>query len=1333
MIARRQRRRRGAWHRARWRRRAQRRLGLEPLEARQLLAVAAGPEFAVNTTVSGDQFAAAVSRDVPGRSVVVWDSIGQDGDGHGLFAQRFDSDGQPLGIEFPVNSVTAGDQLFADVAMDADGQFAVVWESPDADGTGVFGRQFDADGNPLGSQFQVNVTTQKDQLRPAIAMADDGRFVVVWSSIDQDGDSGTIVGRRYDANGQAVSGEMIINTTAVGGQFLPDVAISASGQFVVAWESEQQDGDGLGIVARPYDTNGQPVSGEIVVNTTTQNDQSHPSVSSNGDGDFVVAWDNEVLTQHLIIARRFDSTGTAQSGEIQVTTVPKVAPFVPDVALDEDGQFTVVWDADGADGDGDGIVARSFGGNHVALGPEFVVNSTTANDQSFPAIALDGADNFVVVWESFAQDGSGNGIFGQRFFVNDTPTVDLNGAAVPGNDFETRIFAGDPPAPIVSSDLVLSDPDHTSLTGALIALDAIPDGTAESLQVDTTGTSVVAQYDDGTGVLTLTGSDTIKNYQQVLRSLSYQNLSQTPTVTPRRATVAVLDEFDQGTPATVTITVDDVNDPPQVDLNGSASGQDFAATYVEDAAPISIVAPDATVSDVDSRQLHGATIQIAQVLDTGDELLATDTTGTNITASYDAAAGRLQLSGPDSAANYQQVLRRVTYQNQSQDPNATPRLVEFMVSDGNSENAPVTATVDVTPVNDSAILDLNGDGTGSGRTVSFVEDSVPVSLLAEAATLTDADGTLLVSATAQLAPQPDGASETLSAVTDGTNLTVQFDPATGTLSIIGQSDGATYLDVLKTLAYQNTSQDPVTSPRSIQITLNDGQDESPAVTVTVDVTAVNDPPVLDLNGSGDGTDRTVLFPLDEGSVVVAAPDLTVTDADDDTLSGASAVLEGAINGGQEFLTADLTNTNITAQWDPATNTLTLAGEDTILNYQRALRTVRYVNEAVPPSSGLRTIVVSLIDASGAGPAARTEVQIDAPNSSISGSVYADVNNNGVRDATEIGLPNVPVTINGPVVRTVRTDSQGYYAFTDLPAGTYEVIERQPSAYQDGQETQGQPALGQVVNDAFVNIDLPAGTELVGYNFGERGLLVEFVTKQFFLASTPDPDQLAAYFATYGDEGFQFDVPSDGSLTLTAEAEGVPVSLELYSANMLPLVITKNATQLTLPVNQNDTYVLYVAKGEGESSGAIQMIATQLLDTPPVRDPLDVNGDGAVTPIDALNVIEVLNNSLNPAAVLDPIVVDHADANGDGFVAPLDVLLIIHRLNQPATSSTSGAVGEGEMSFLSLANRLPPALPIHPGLLCHDSHHNDDHDWLEMLARDVARVADGLSHEPVGQP
>ena len=145
-----------------------------------------------------------------------------------------------------------------------------------------------------GAAIAVNSQTTAKQTRSSITGLADGGFVVVWQTdyTSQIGWSSEIKQQRYDALGNAVGGETLVNTLTAGDQTKAQVTALASGGYIVTWETSDsaQDGNGTAIKAQLLDASGAAVGGEFRVNSQTVANQQQPTVTGLADGGFVVAW-----------------------------------------------------------------------------------------------------------------------------------------------------------------------------------------------------------------------------------------------------------------------------------------------------------------------------------------------------------------------------------------------------------------------------------------------------------------------------------------------------------------------------------------------------------------------------------------------------------------------------------------------------------------------------------------------------------------------------------------------------------------------------------------------------------------------------------------------------------------------------------------------------------------------------------------------------------------------------------------------------------------------------------------------------------------------------------
>jgi hypothetical protein len=395
------------------------------------------PDLAINSYTTGSQRRPAVAMDADGDFVVAWTSTESSGDDDwygSVQARLFDSSGTPQGPEFQVNTYTTNTQSTPTVAMDADGDFVIAWYSygsdgGDTDASSIRARRFNSAGVGQGTEFQVNQYSTGWQYAADIAMDQDGGFIIVW---DSEGSSGTdsdldsVQGRRYNSLGTAQGGEFQLNTYTTSTQSDPEIAIAADGSFVAVWDSHGSAGDddsSWSIQARRFNSLGTGQGAEFQVNTETNSHQWASDIGMDTDGNFVVVWGSQGGTidvdDQSVRARLYDETGTPLSDQFLVNTYSTNGQEQPAVAMDSDGDFVVTWRSLGSNGDdseGWSQQGQKFHKSGTAVNGEFQLNAHTTGDQNYSKVAMDAEGNFIAIWgNGVAHDSDSSGVAGQLF------------------------------------------------------------------------------------------------------------------------------------------------------------------------------------------------------------------------------------------------------------------------------------------------------------------------------------------------------------------------------------------------------------------------------------------------------------------------------------------------------------------------------------------------------------------------------------------------------------------------------------------------------------------------------------------------------------------------------------------------------------------------------------------------------------------------------------------------------------------------------------------------------------------------------------------------------
>ncbi|MFL5330324.1 MAG: RHS repeat-associated core domain-containing protein [Gemmataceae bacterium] len=482
----------------------------------------------VNTHTTSNQMIPRVAHSALGSSVVVWQSYDQDGDSWGVYGQRYDAAGQAVGSEFQINQTTLDYQGYPQVAMDAVGNFTVVWQSynfteSDFD---IYSRAYDRFGTALTSEVVVDTITTTDQQTPTIAMTSDGRYVVSWLGRDSSGYG--VFAQRFDADGTANGSQIGINATTMYDQFIPSVAIDSAGNFVVSWTGWNGTASASGVSFRRFDSSGTALDANDVFVHAGYSTQ----VACDAAGNFVVTFDDDSLSSDSeVYCQRYDASGSAQGSLIQVNTYTTNSQELPAVAMDTDGDFVVTWASDGQDGSNYGIYAQAYQRDGTTAGSNFRVNVYTTNSQYVPAVASDTEGNFTFAWESYGQDGNQFGIYSRRYSVDGlSPYLQDSAGLITTFAYGTTTTAGSSTAGDVAGFLkqvTIRRGEGSSTTVSPQAAYQYFEKTAGGLTVHPLATSTVYRNDDGTG-----GQMTSNAYTYASSSVRITQVTVTyPTVT----------------------------------------------------------------------------------------------------------------------------------------------------------------------------------------------------------------------------------------------------------------------------------------------------------------------------------------------------------------------------------------------------------------------------------------------------------------------------------------------------------------------------------------------------------------------------------------------------------------------------------------------------------------------------------------------------------------------------------------------------------------------------------------------------------------------------------
>jgi hypothetical protein len=359
---------------------------LESLEGRQLLSL--GAEFRANVSTVHNQFESDNASAANGLAVAVWvdEFSSTDRDIH---AQMFNANGTLRGPEIIVENSPL-DARAPSVAMDSGGDFVITWQQTLNGQRDILAKRFSNTGAPLGGILNVATSTQNEYDSDA-AMDASGNFIVSYtqdfSATDQD-----VVARQFSSSGSPLQSLVVANSSSAD-ESRSSVAMTASGQFVIAWQNRNDGTADEDIFLNRYNAAGTSIGGRAIATSTLR--ETNPSVAIDDLGNAVVAYQKLVGSDTDIKATRVSSTGVV-GGVIDVRST-LAQEKNPTVALSRTGgSFVVAYDTDllGVPGNRTVEVAEFNASNTRGL----VSNLPGLPNNTSPALSIDAHGNYLLTY-----------------------------------------------------------------------------------------------------------------------------------------------------------------------------------------------------------------------------------------------------------------------------------------------------------------------------------------------------------------------------------------------------------------------------------------------------------------------------------------------------------------------------------------------------------------------------------------------------------------------------------------------------------------------------------------------------------------------------------------------------------------------------------------------------------------------------------------------------------------------------------------------------------------------------------------------------------------------
>ena len=410
-----------------------------------------GTEFDLTGRLVGDQLATHVAIS-PSGGYLVWHDNATDESGLGVSALMLDANANPMGAPFRVNSKLLGNQEKPQVGLLSEGGAFFVWEAGETGFRRVQFRAASSRGVFSNEEVFVTGANSGEQTDPALAVLRNGTVAVSWTDYLVDGDVKGLSARIYSPTGDSLTEPFRLNQFRNGNQYGAKLQSLPNGGIAAVWVSDQQQNEkSIDIIARLFNSVGQPLTDEIVV---SQKGISANPVLGVAGTRLIIAWEQVDLKDKKkrwdISLKTFDLTLKPLSEQVKANEQLEGDQFAPRLQGGDSGAL-LVWNSLGQDGSGEAVMGRFITETGVFSDSEFQVNTRTFAGQLQPSVSTDGVDEWLVTWSTPQPGDAGMDVVGQRFQIKSTEANPLEPIAI--------VFVN----PLSENELMVSWPEAAGL------------------------------------------------------------------------------------------------------------------------------------------------------------------------------------------------------------------------------------------------------------------------------------------------------------------------------------------------------------------------------------------------------------------------------------------------------------------------------------------------------------------------------------------------------------------------------------------------------------------------------------------------------------------------------------------------------------------------------------------------------------------------------------------------------------------------------------------------------------------------------------------------------